>query len=85
MAFKNKLRHKTIKQSEQQIGNMGTVHIRIRHDNNLVVTKLGYVKIIAVAFRKATAEGVDHGLDLGVGKDLIDARFLHVEDFSSDR
>ena len=50
MSFKNKLRHKTVKKRQQQRGNMRAVHIRIGHDNNFVVAKLGNIKVIPVAF-----------------------------------
>ena len=63
---------------------MGAVHIRIRHDDDLVIAQLRDVKIVPVALGKAAAEGVDHGLDLRVRKHLVDACLFHVQDLSPD-
>ena len=43
------------------------------------------VKIIAVSFGKPTSKCIDHGLDLCVGKYLVNAGLLHIQDLSSDR
>ena len=64
---------------------MGTVHIGIRHDDDLVIAQLGNIEIVAVALGKSAAEGVDHGLDLCIGKHFIDTGFLHIQDLTADR
>ena len=64
---------------------MGTIHIGIRHDDDLVIAQLGNIKIIAVALGKTATEGIDHGLDLSIGQDFIDAGFLYVQDLTADR
>ena len=57
---------------------MSSVHIRISHNNNLIVTEFGYIKIIAVAFRETASESVDHCFDLRVGEDLVYAGLFHI-------
>ena len=64
---------------------MLTVYVGIGHDDDLVIAKLVDVKVIAVAFGKSAAKGVDHGLDLGVREHLVHGGFLHVQDFAADR
>ena len=85
MPLVDQFRHESIEQGQQKRGNMRPVYVGIRHDDDLVVPELRDVEVIAVAFRKAAAEGVDHGLDLGVCQDLIDAGLLHIEDLASNR
>ncbi len=41
---------------------MFSVHVRIGHNDNLVVAQPADIEVIAVAFRKTTAERVDHRL-----------------------
>ena len=80
----DQFRHKAVEQGQQQRGNMGTIHVRIRHDNDLVIAKLGNIKIISVSFGKSAAEGIDHGLDLRIGQHLVNAGLLHVQDLTAD-
>ena len=84
MAFENQLRHKTVKQGQQQGGDVGSVHVRIRHDNDLVVAQLFDVEIIAVALGKSASEGIDHGLDLRIGQHLVDACLFHIQNLAPD-
>ena len=63
----------------------GSIHIRICHNDDLVIAKLVMSKSIAVSFGKSTSECIDHGLDLCVGKHLVNAGLLHIQDLSSDR
>ena len=58
---------------------MGAVHVRIRHDDDLVITKLCDIKIISIPFGKTAAKGVDHGLDLCIGQDLINTGLLYIQ------
>ena len=85
VAFVDQFRHKTVKKREQEVADVCAVHVGIRHDHDLVVAELGNVEVVAVAFRKAAAKGVDHRLDLGVCQHLVDACLLDVEDLSADR
>ena len=61
---------------------MGTIHVCICHNNNLVIAKLGNVKVIAIALGKPAAKGINHGLDLRVGKNLVNTGLFHVQDLS---
>ena len=64
---------------------MRSVHIRIGHDDDLVIAQFGDIKIIAVAFGKSAAKGIDHGLDLRIGQNLVNAGLFHVQNLSADR
>ena len=57
---------------------MSAVHVGIGHDNDFVITKLRDIEVIAVSFGKTAAESINHGLNLGIGKDFIYAGFLYV-------
>ena len=67
MSFKNQFWHKTIEQGEKQGGDMGTIHIRIGHDDNFVIAELCNIKIIPISFRKTATKCVDHRLDFRIG------------------
>ena len=66
------------KQGEEQIGDMCAVYVGIGHNNDFIVSKFGNIKIISVAFRKSTAESVNHGFNFRIGQNLVDARFFHI-------
>ena len=53
---------------------MGSVHIGIGHDNDLVVAQLCDIEI----FMDSGSEGGDHGLDLGVAVDAVHSGLFHV-------
>ena len=40
MPLVDQLRHEPVEQGEEQGGDMGPVHIRIRHDDDLVIAEL---------------------------------------------
>ena len=64
---------------------MRPIHIGISHDHNLVIAKLCNVKVISVSFGESTSERIDHGLNLRIGKYLINSSLLHIQDLASDR
>ena len=64
---------------------MRTVHIGIGHNDNLVVAKLADIKVVAVSLRKTASKGIDHGLDLGIGKDFVNAGFFYIQNLASNR
>ena len=64
---------------------MRPIHIGISHDHNLVVTKLRNIKVISVSFGESTSECIDHGLNLRIGKHLINSSLLHIQNLTSDR
>ena len=57
---------------------MTAVDIGIRHQNNLMVSKLCNIEVIAVALGKTAAEGIDHRLDFRIGENLIHGSLLHI-------
>ena len=54
---------------------MGAVHIRIRHDDNLVVAQLGEVELLP----DAGAQSRDHRLKLVVAIDLVRSGLFHIQ------
>ena len=64
---------------------MGSVHIRIGHNHNLVVTKFSDIKVISIAFGKSASKCIDHSLNLCVCKHLVNGGFLHIQDLTADR
>ena len=57
---------------------MASVYVRIGHKDDLVIAQFCDVKIVSVAFGKATTERIDHGLDLCIGQNLIHRCFFYV-------
>ena len=53
---------------------MGSIHIGIRHDDDLVITKLGNIKIVM----NTGTKGRDHGFDLRIAVDPVQSGFLYV-------
>ena len=53
---------------------MGTVHIGIRHNNDLVISQFGNIEI----FVDSCAESRDHGFDLRIGIDFVQSCLLHI-------
>ena len=64
---------------------MSTIHIRIGHNHNLVVTKFSDIKVISIAFGKSASKCIDHSLDFCVCKHLVNGGFLHIQDLTADR
>ncbi|OPY91150.1 MAG: hypothetical protein A4E72_00259 [Syntrophus sp. PtaU1.Bin208] len=58
---------------------MGAVHIRIGHDDHLVVADPADVVILLPDPR---TQGGDHGLDFLVLQHLVEAGLLHIQDLS---
>ena len=70
---------------------MGTIDVRVRHDDNPTVAQLrdveaAFVFAIAILFRfaDARADRRDHRLDLVVLEKLILARFLDVDELAAN-
>ena len=63
---------------------MGSVHVRIGHYDYLIIAELRDIKVIAITLGKTAAEGVDHGLDLRIGQNLVDGGLLHIQYLTSD-
>ena len=84
MSFKDQFRHKAVEQRQEQCRDMGTVHVRISHDDDLIITQFADVKVISVSFGKSTAKCIDHCLDLCVCQYFIDTCFFHIQDLTTD-
>ena len=57
---------------------MCSIHIRICHDDDLVIAQLRDIEIVAVPFGKAAAKRIDHRFDLGIGKHLVNTCLFHI-------
>ena len=84
MSFIYQFRHEAVEQGEQKRGNMRSVHIRIRHNNNLVIPQLGDIKIISIALGKTAAKGIDHCFDLRICKNFINTCFFHIQNLTAN-
>ena len=63
----NQRTHKAEEQSQQQSRNVLTVHIRIRHQNNLVVTSLLNIEVIT----NTGTESGNHRLNFSIRQGTI--------------
>ena len=75
MSLLDQLRHKPIDESQQKSTDMRTVYIGIGHQNDLVVTKLGNIKILMDSSTKSS----DHCLDLSIGINLIQSCLFYIQ------
>ena len=60
---------------------MCTVHVGIGHDDDLMITQLGNIKILM----DSGAKCCDHRLDLGIAVDLIQSCLLYIQDLTTKR
>ena len=58
---------------------MGTIRIRIGHDNNLVIVGIFDRKVST----NSSTDGVDHGIDFLVFEDITHISFLSIENLPS--
>ena len=75
----DQLRHETIQEGQKQCCDMCTVNIGIGHNDDLVITKLGNIKILM----DSGSEGSDHCLDLFVSINLIQTCLLNIQDLTT--
>jgi hypothetical protein len=71
----------TEEEGQEQRADVGSVHVRVGHDDELVIAQLGDVEIVL----HARPERGDEVADLFVAQDLVDARLLDVQDLAPDR
>ena len=71
--------HVAVEEREEQRADVRAVHVCIGHDDDLTVAALRKVKLLA----DARAKRRDHRADLGIGKDLVEACLLHIEDLAA--
>ena len=81
VAALDQARHVAPEEGQQQRADVGAVHVRVRHDDDLVVAQLGLV----VALPEAGPEGGDDDADLLVREHLLEARLLDVQDLAAQR
>ena len=60
---------------------MGAVHIRVSHDDNLVVAQFFHVEI----FPDSRSQGGNKVANPFIGKDLIKTGFFHIDNFAAQR
>ena len=63
---------------------MRTIHIGICHNNNLIITQFGNIKIVAVSFGKTASERIDHRLDLRICQYFVDTCFFYIQYLSTN-
>ena len=74
--------HLAEEEGEQQRADMRSVHVRVGHDDDLVVAQLLDVEVVAP---DAGAERGDERADLLASQHLVEARTLDVEDLAAQR
>ena len=57
---------------------MCSVHVGIRHDDDLVIAEFCDIKIISIPLGKTTSKRIDHRLDLRIRQHLVNTCFFHV-------
>ena len=60
---------------------MGTVHVRICHNDNLVIAQFRNVEILM----DSRTESCDHRFDLRIGVNFVKAGFLHIQNLTAKR
>ncbi len=58
---------------------MGAIHIRIGHDDDLVVTQLGNIKI----FMNTGSKCRNHGLNFRIAVNPVHPGLFHIEDLAA--
>ena len=79
IALLDQFRHKPVNECKEQGADMGAVHIGIRHQDDLMVTKLADIKIVQNTGTKCR----DHCLDLGIAVDSVLSCLLHIQDLAA--
>ena len=77
--IRDQLRHLAEEEREKQGADVCPIHIGVRHDNELVIPRFAQVKIVTADSR---AQCGNNGLDLVVGKDLVQASLFDIDNFS---
>ena len=81
MAFLNQRLHITVEEGQQQRTNMRTVDVGICHDDNLAITCLVQIEVIA----DTTAECSNHIADFFTAQHLIKTCLFNIKDFTAQR
>ena len=72
------IRHEAVDEGQQQGADMGTVHVRICHQNDFIIPKLGYIEILMYSCTKCRY----HGPDFRVCVYLVQPGLFHVQNLS---
>jgi hypothetical protein len=84
-AVLHQLRHLPVEKRQQQRADVRAVHVRIGHDDDLVVAQLFEIeRALALAVADARADGGDHRADFVVLKHLVQARLLDVDELAAN-
>ncbi len=82
----DELRHLPVEKREQQRADVRAVHVGVGHDDDFVIAQLRDVeRAFALAVADARADGRDHRADFVVLKNLVEPRFLDVDQFAANR
>ena len=85
MAATDELRHLVVEEGKEQGPDVGAVDVGIGHDDDASVAEFLDVEgSLLVTVTDAGADGRDHGLDLGVLENLVEACLLNVDQLTPD-
>ncbi len=76
VAAEHQLWHLAVEEGEQQGADVGAVHVRVGHQDDLVVAEVLDLELLLA---DARAEGLDEEPDLVVAQDLVEAGLFHVQ------
>src|SRR6202035_4340056 len=80
------LRHLAIKECQEKCPDVGTVHVRIGHDDDPAVPQFFEIEgAFAVSISDSGADSRDHRLDFEILQHLVESGFLDIDEFPSDR
>ncbi len=82
MATVDQVRHMPEEEGEQKRPDVRTVHVGVRHQDHLVVAKLGDIEVVLA---DARADGRDHRADFFVRQHLVVAGLLNIQDLAFER
>ena len=92
MTALHQLRHLAIEEGEQQGTDVCTVHVRVGHDDDAVVTQLVHIEVIGrrftglrTGFANARAQSRDERQNFIAGEQLFVTRFFHVQNLATQR
>ena len=81
MTMLNERLHIAIEEGQKKRTDMGTIDIGIGHDDDLAITALREIEILADARAKCR----DHRADLGIGENFVKTCLLNVQDLAAQR
>jgi hypothetical protein len=82
VAALDQFRHLPVEECQQQRADMGAVHVRVRHDDDLVIAQLVGVEFLAP---DAGAERGDQRPDFLTAQHLVETRALDIQDLAAQR